>query len=143
MRRIITILLLFVSLVCSAQLPEKVKCLEMASTPADTMILINKPDLDKINTTFYRLEVADSLNAVNDEIISTLTSKADTLEEISDSQKQIIENQQTQIEDIKKKNLEVITDLESQVKRANTEKAFSNATMLAGIIAIFFIAGNK
>lgn len=124
MKRVLSIILLFVSLVCSAQLPNKVKCVEIASEVADTMILINKPDLDKINTVFYKLEVSDSLNRVNDKLISNLISETNTLKQLSDSQRAIIENQNIQIERISSKNKEVISDLEKQVKIANRKKTF-------------------
>ena len=124
MKRIITILLLFLSLNVFAQLPNTIKCVEIASEVADTMILINKPDLDKINTTFYLLDVADSLNSVNEEIISNLTLQTNTLKDLANSQIAIIENQNIQIEHIKSVNQDVISDLEKQVKRANNQKSF-------------------
>lgn len=124
MKRIISTLLLFISLTCAAQLPREIKCVEVASEIADTMIMINKPDLDKINTTFYRLEVADSLNKVNDELISNLVLESNTLKDIVDSQKSIIENQTIQIEHNSSKDKEVISDLEKQVKRANRKRTF-------------------
>lgn len=124
MKRVISILLLFISMICSAQLPREIKCIEVASEIADTMILINKPDLDKINTTFYRLEVSDSLNRVNEELISNLVLESNTLKDIVDSQKAIIENQNIQLEQKSSKDKEVISDLEKQVKRANNKKTF-------------------
>ena len=132
--------MLFVSLVCSAQLPNKVKCVEIASEVADTMILINKPDLDKINTVFYKLEVSDSLNRVNDKLISNLISETNTLKQLSDSQRAIIENQNIQIERISSKNKEVISDLEKQVKIANRKKTFWQCTTGLGAIGVIFLA---
>ena len=107
-----------------AQLPEKVKCVEFASEPSDTMIMINKVDLDKINTTFYRLDLADSLNVINDKLITSLISESNTLKELSNTQRAIIENQKIQIERINSANKDVISDLEKQVKRANNQKSF-------------------
>lgn len=124
MRRLISILLLFLSLICSAQLPSEIKCIEMASQVADTMILINKPDLDKINTTFYRLETLDSLLVIDEDIITNLEIKNNTLNDIINSQQQIIENKNIQIEQINYKNKDVISDLEKQVKSVNRKKTF-------------------
>lgn len=140
MKRIISTLLLFISLTCAAQLPREIKCVEVASEIADTMIMINKPDLDKINTTFYRLEVADSLNKVNDELISNLVLESNTLKDIVDSQKSIIENQTIQIEHNSSKDKEVISDLEKQVKRANRKRTFWEVTTGLGVVGIIFLA---
>lgn len=124
MKRIIILVLLFFSFICSAQLPDKIKHVEIASEIADTMILINKPDLDKINTTFYLLDVADSLNVVNEEIISLLISDTNTLKDIIASQTLMIENQSLQIERASSKNKDVISDLEKQIKIANRQRTF-------------------
>lgn len=124
MRQVITMILLFFSLNCFAQLPEKIKYVEFASEVADTMIMINKADLDKINTTFYQLEVSDSLNVVNEKIISSLISETNTLKDIMNSQRVIIENQNIQLEHISSANKDVISDLEKQLKRANRQKTF-------------------
>lgn len=124
MKRILTILFLLLSFICNAQLPNKVKCIEVASEVCDTMILINKPDLDKINTMFYRLEVSDSLNRVNDKLISNLILESNKLKEMSNSQRVIIENQKIQIEHINSSNKDVISDLEKQLKIANRKKTF-------------------
>lgn len=119
MKRLITILLLFVSIICSAQLPSEIKHVEIVSEVADTMIVLNKTDLDKINTAFYMLDVCDSLNVVNEEMISTLKVINNNLENVIEQQKYVIDNQEIQIKTINSKNKDVISDLEKQVKRAN------------------------
>lgn len=140
MKWVISIILSFICLISAAQLPNKIKCVEMASEVADTMILINKPDLDKINTTFYRLDVLDSLNKVNEELIVNLVSESNVLKDLSNSQRIIIENQKLQIENANSKNKEVISDLEKQVKRANRKKTFWECTTGLGVVGIIFLA---
>lgn len=107
-----------------AQLPDGVKHLEIVSEVTDTMVLLNKPDLDIINTTFQKLEYADSLNIVNEKIISIINIENAKLESIIEEQKIILQNKDTQIKNIKDKNQEVVSDLEKQVKRANRKKVF-------------------
>lgn len=119
MRKLICLLLIFLPLIGFAQLPDKVKHVEIASEVVDTMIMINKSDLDKINTAFYRLEVSDSLNVVNDRLIEDLTLTSDKLKDMVESQRIIIENKDILIERINSNNQEVVSDLEKQLKRAN------------------------
>lgn len=119
MKRLIAIVFLFISVICSAQLPDEIKHVEIVSEVTDTMIVLNKSDLDKINTAFYMLDVSDSLNVVNEQIISTLKMTNNNLESIIERQKYVISNQETQINTINSKNKDVISDLEKQLKRAN------------------------
>ena len=110
---------IIISIICSAQLPSEIKHVEIVSEVADTMIVINKTDLDKINTAFYMLDAYDSLNVVSEEMISTLKVINNNLENVIEQQKYVIDNQEIQIKTINSKNKDVISDLEKQVKRAN------------------------
>ena len=121
---IITIICLFVSFIGLAQLPSEIQHIEIVSEVADTMVLLNKPDLDKINTAFYRLEYADSLNEINEQIIDTLTIKSNYLEKEISTYQDIIKNKDEQLLNIKDKNEEVISDFEKQIKRANRKVVF-------------------
>lgn len=140
MKRLITILLLFVSIICSAQLPSEIKHVEIVSEVADTMIVLNKTDLDKINTAFYMLDVYDSLNVVSEEMISTLKVINNNLENVIEQQKYVIDNQEIQIKTINSKNKDVISDLEKQVKRANRWKAFWEGTTGVSVVAVILLA---
>lgn len=141
MKRLITILFgIFFFWTTLAQLPSEVKYVEIVSELSDTMALLNKPDLDKINTAFYRLDCADSLNVVNEQIINDLNNKNYKLDSIVNSYKVVIANKDTQIENIKYANKEVISDFEKQIKRANTGKLIWEGTTVLGVIAIIFLA---
>jgi hypothetical protein len=83
------------------------------------MILINKPDIDKKNTAFYRLYAYEELNRVNEELISDLKIETNNLKEIASKQEIIIENQKVQLANKDIQYKEAISDLEKQVKRAN------------------------
>lgn len=116
--------MLFIPLIGFAQLPKEVKHIEIASEVVDTMILVNKPDLDKINTAFYRLEIYEDLNETNEEIISNLQLETNKLKELADKQEIIIDNQKQQLANREKENKELISDLEKQIKRANRKIVF-------------------
>ena len=115
MRRI-AIILMFLSTVCFAQLPESVKHVELVSEVQDTMVLINHKDLDKINTTFYRLEQYKVLDSLNRDIILQQNLKTSELENILDEQKYIIVNKDRQLESIKNEYKTTVADLQKQIK---------------------------
>lgn len=121
MRRLLTILFLILSFNCFAQLPDKVQHIEIVSELADTMALVNKVDLDKINTTFYLLDISDSLNVVNEQIIDNLKLQNNKLESIIQEQEALITNKDTQLENLKMQNKEIVSNLQKQVNRANTK----------------------
>ena len=120
MKKLIVFLLLFLSIIGYSQ----VRHYEYVSEIEDTMVVINKTDLDKINTAFYRVGVLDSLNIVNEIIISELNNKVKTISEIVDSQEIILKNKDEQINNIQLKNKEILSDLEGQLKRTNRKKVF-------------------
>ena len=140
MRKLICTLLIFLPLIGFAQLPDKVKHVEIASEVVDTMILINKPDLDKINTAFYRLDVADSLNVINDRLIEDLTITNTKLKDVIEEQGIIIDNKDIIIDRIKTENQDLVSDLEKQIKRANRRIIFWQTTTGIGAIAAIFLA---
>ena len=110
---------MFISISCFAQLPDSLKHVEIISDVQDTMIVINKKDADIINTAFYRCEILDSLNVINEELISALQIENSKLESIVSEQKAVIEDKDIQILHIKLADEEVISYLKKQIKRAN------------------------
>ena len=124
MKKLIIILFVFFSTICYAQLPNSVKHVEIASEVCDTMVLINKVDLDVINTVFYTDRQKDSLNRINTELLDILNSEINTLKSITETQKYVIDNKEIQITKIEQSYKEVISDLEKQVKSANRKKTF-------------------
>ena len=132
--------MLFIPLIGFAQLPKEVKHIEIASEVVDTMILVNKPDLDKINTAFYRLEIYEDLNETNEEIISNLQLETNKLKELADKQEIIIDNQKQQLANREKENKELISDLEKQVKRANRKIVFWQITTGLGVVGTILCA---
>lgn len=122
-----------------AQLPSTVKHIEIISDVSDTMALVNKSDIDKINTAFYRLKYADSLNTINNNIILLLNDEKSKLESILSEQNQIINNKDTQISIIRIKNRETISNLEKQVKDESRKKTIWEGATFFSLIAIIAI----
>ena len=104
------------------------------------MVLLNKTDLDVINAAFHKAEYADSLNSVNDNLIWLLSLKSEKLEAILADQKIIISNNDIQISNIKTQKEEVISDLEKQLKRANTHKTIWECISGVSMIAVVLLA---
>ena len=75
MKKLITILFLFFSILGYSQTIEGVKHIEIVSEIQDTMALLNKKDIDKINQVFFEREKLDSLNRANEELISLYQAK--------------------------------------------------------------------
>lgn len=66
----------------NAQKLDSVKHVIVVTKLQDTMALINKEDINKINKVFYERDILDSLNKLNDSIICNLNNtiqKRDTL----------------------------------------------------------------
>ena len=74
MKKLIFILFLFCSLQGYAQI-DSVKHIEIVSEIQDTMALLNKRDIDKINRVFFERDKLDSLYRANEEIISLYQTK--------------------------------------------------------------------
>lgn len=122
MKRLISILCwFFICFNCFAQLPSEIKHIEIVSEIQDTMALLNKLDLDKINTAFCHLDALDSLNTLNEKLIANLNSQNNKLESIIYEQNVILNNKDAQIIYIEKQNKEVISNLEKQINRTNNK----------------------
>lgn len=101
---------------------DSIKHVEIISDVKDSMALINKNDIDKINKTFYELEVLSELNEINDSIINTLIVKNNKLDSIVVHQKAIIANEQcikTQL--IENHSFEV-NHYKKELKKSNNKK---------------------
>lgn len=75
MYKLITILLLFWSTIAYCQFLPGVKHIEVISEIEDSMVLLNKPDIDKINKTYFEKNQLDSINFHNEQIINLLETK--------------------------------------------------------------------
>lgn len=102
MKQLILFLLLFLLVVpMYGQVIEGVKHIEIVSEIQDTMALLNKKDIDKINQVFFEREKLDSLNRANEELISLYQTKCLSLLNISSLKDDIIKDKDLLIDETK------------------------------------------
>ena len=102
MKQLILFLLLFLLVVpMYGQVIEGVKHIEIVSEIQDTMALLNKKDIDKINQVFFEREKLDSLNMANEELISLYQEKCLYLLNISSLKDDIIKDKDLLIDETK------------------------------------------
>ena len=134
----ITIILIFISLNCFSQNISQIKHLETISEITDTMALINKQDIDKINRTYFIKNKLDSLNCLNEAIIRELNVKVAAQDSIIFNQLGIISNKDYIILEYKNKHDELIANNLKQIKKEQRKsrifKIFSASELV--IIAI-------
>lgn len=137
MKRLIFILFLFCSLQGYAQI-DSVKHIEIVSEIQDTMALLNKQDIDKINKIFFERDKLDSLNRANEEIIALYQTKCLYLLNTSSLKDDIIRDKDLLIDETK-------TSLEAkyETQKLETKKMRNKKMIWQGIsiaeIAIFLI----
>lgn len=137
MKRLIFILFLFCSLHGYAQI-DSVKHIEIVSEIQDTMALLNKQDIDKINKVFFEKDKLDSLNKANEKIISLYQAKCLYLLNASSLKDDIIRDKDLLIDETK-------TSLEAkyEAQKLETKKMRNKKIIWQGIsiaeIAIFLI----
>lgn len=102
MKQLILFLLLFLLVVpMYGQVIEGVKHIEIVSEIQDTMALLNKKDIDKINQVFFEREKLDSLNRANEELISLYQTKCLSLLNINSLKDDIIKDKDLLIDETK------------------------------------------
>lgn len=102
MKQLILFLLLFLLVVpMYGQVIEGVKHIEIVSEIQDTMALLNKKDIDKINQVFFEREKLDSLNKVNEDLVMVYQAKCLQLLQISDLKDGIIKDKDLLIDETK------------------------------------------
>ena len=140
--RWITIILIFISLNCFSQNISQIKHLETISEITDTMALINKQDIDKINRTYFIKNKLDSLNCLNEAIIRELNAKVAAQDSIIFNQLGIISNKDHIILEHKNKHDELIANNLKQLKKEQRKsrifKIFSASELaIIAILACF------
>lgn len=140
--RWITIILIFISLNCFSQNISQIKHLETISEITDTMALINKQDIDKINRTYFIKNKLDSLNCLNEAIIRELNVKVAAQDSVIFNQLGIISNKDYIILEYKNKHDELIANNLKQIKKEQRKsrifKIFSASELaIIAILACF------
>lgn len=134
MRKILVLIGLFMCFLSHAQIH-----IEYISEPTDSMALISKEDIDVINNMFNEKRRLDSLNVINEEIISTLKLNNNVQSSILESKSLIIENNEKIIKELELKNENDIKYYSKQLKKEKNKKISFQTTTGIGIIAIILL----
>lgn len=139
MKQLILFLLLFLLVVpMYGQVIEGVKHIEIVSEIQDTMALLNKKDIDKINQVFFEREKLDSLNRANEELISLYQAKCLSLLNISSLKDDIIKDKDLLIDETKTSLEAKYEDQKLETKKMRNKKLIWQGISIAEI-AIFLI----
>lgn len=123
MKQLILFLLLFLLVVpMYGQVIEGVKHIEIVSEIQDTMALLNKKDIDKINQIFFEREKLDSLNRANEELISLYQTKCLSLLNISSLKDDIIKDKDLLIDETKTSLEAKYEDQKLETKKMRNKK---------------------
>lgn len=139
MKQLILFLLLFLLVVpMYGQVIEGVKHIEIVSEIQDTMALLNKKDIDKINQVFFEREKLDSLNRANEELISLYQAKCLSLLNINSLKDDIIKDKDLLINETKISLEAKYEDQKLETKKMRNKKLIWQGISIAEI-AIFLI----
>ena len=114
-----------------------VKHIEIISEIEDSMVLLNKPDVDKINKTYFEKEKLDSLNTYNEKAIELLENKINIQDSIITNNNLLLKNEIALNKYLTKSIEDNTTQYEKYLRREKAKKVcWQTATGVAvvGII---------
>lgn len=85
--------------------------------------MINKEDADKINKTYFLKNQLDTINCLNEKIISELKVKSLKQENIIKEQQEIVDNYKKIVKEQKDQNEKLIKDYDNSLKKSQRRKA--------------------
>lgn len=85
--------------------------------------MINKEDADKINKTYFLKNQLDTINCLNEKIISELKVKSLKQENIIKEQQEIVDNYKKIVKEQKDQNEKLIKDYDNSLKKSQRKKA--------------------
>ena len=85
--------------------------------------MINKEDADKINKTYFLKNQLDTINCLNEKIISELKVKSLKQENIIKEQQEIVDNYKKIVKEQKDQNEKLIKDYDDSLKKSQRKKA--------------------
>ena len=85
--------------------------------------MINKEDADKINKTYFLKNQLDTINCLNEKIISELKVKSLKQENIIKEQQEIVNNYKKIVKEQKDQNEKLIKDYDNYLKKSQRKKA--------------------
>lgn len=132
--------MLSISSLSFAQVPQQVKYVEIISELADTMALINKEDIDVLNTVFYQNERLDTLNIVNTQIIENLESSINELNVVVYDQSEIIFNHRKIQKHLEESYEDAKQIYKDELKTAHRKTVFWETTTGISVVVIIILA---
>lgn len=127
---------MLISVCLYAQYIPGVKQIEIVSEIQDSMVLLNKPDVDKINKTYFEKNKLDSLNFYNESLIYLLENKVSLLDSINLEKDKIIRNHLS-IQNKLNEELEWTNEYyEKQLRKENNKKIWWQTATAAGVVGI-------
>lgn len=125
------------------ELHSKIKHVEIISEVEDTMALINKTDINKINKVFYEKECLDSLRVIDSCIIENHIELKKIADSIALVQVNTINNQDviiSQYKEIIESNNVEISDLEKKAKKdKNTKAAWQGVSGTLAVVVLILL----
>ena len=134
MRKALILVFLVIGFICNAQTH-----VEYISEKTDSMALINKEDIDVINNVFVDRARLDSLNVLNEQIISNLESVNKTQSVIIAHQETTIKNDSLIIFELEAQNDQTIEKYSKELKKEKRKKISFQSLTGAGIIVIILL----
>lgn len=140
MKRLLLIIVIsLITHVSSGQHLDSIKHIEIISEVQDSMALINKRDIDKINETFYELRVSRQLNDINDSIINVMTIQTQYLDSILRSQKVVIENDKLIRDQLITQHSYEVEFYKKELRTSNNKKIVWQTTTGLSLLTIILI----
>ena len=121
-RFIVFIGLMFCSICTYGQFLPGIKHIEVVSEIEDSMVLLNKPDVDKINKTYFEKSKLDSLNVYKDQIINILEYKISVQDSIIVNKNSLLENEVAINTHLKKNIEDKSTQYEKWLRKERAKK---------------------
>lgn len=136
MYKIIAVILMFCSTFVYGQFLPGVKHIEVVSEIQDSMVLLNKPDVDKINKMYFEKEKLDSLNVYNEKTIELLENKVYIQDSIIVNNDLLLKNEIAINEYLTKSIEDNTTQYEKYLKREKAKKVCWQTTTGIAVVGI-------
>lgn len=132
-------LLLFFSINVYGQFPPGIKHIEIVSEIQDSMVILNKTDVDKINKTYFEKEKLDSINVYNEKTISLLEEKINIKDSIINNNRNLLNNELS-INKYLKESIEINSNLyEKSLRQEKAKKICWQTTTGAAILGVILV----
>lgn len=139
MNKLIIIIAVFISFSLYGQNLDSIKHVEVISEIRDSMVLLNKTDVDKINYVFEDKRRIEKVNEVNDSIISLLSLKVVQLDSIIVSQSSIIKNKDLILEKSELDKNSKLNEASDTINKQKKQLIFWKSTTSVGIISTLIL----